>query len=170
MSYSIASISRAVVAGLTLSLVATTASAEALESLFSFRIVETDAAGAETLVERSAVKPGEVIHYELRHENRTEEGMAGLVIAAPIPAGVTLTLEGAASSLPAVFEVQAEMDPESEGLEWSTLPALRRVADANGDLVEEPLPAEEIVAVRWSLSEALEAGAAALNSYRVRVN
>ena len=170
MSYSIARVSQALVAGLTLSLAASAVSAEALESNFSYRIVEADAAGQEVLVERSSVKPGEVIHYELRHENKTDGDMAGLVIAAPVPAGVTITLGGEESSVPAVFEVQAEMDPENEGLEWSTLPAVRKIADANGELVEEPLPAAEIVGVRWSFSEALEAGETAFNAYRVRVN
>lgn len=170
MSYCIARVSQAVVVGLTLSLAGTVVSADALESNFSFRIVEADASGEEVLVERNAVKPGEVIHYALRHQNKTDNSMAGLVIAAPVPAGVTITLGNEASSVPATFEVQAELDPENDGLEWSTLPAIRKIIDANGALVEEPLPAAEIVAVRWSFSEALEAGEAALNSYRVRVN
>ncbi|GAA6200166.1 hypothetical protein [Aquicoccus sp. SU-CL01552] len=170
MFYSFTRISKAFVAGLTFSLSATSVSADALASDFSYRIVEADAAGQDILVERSSVKPGEIMHYELRHENKTEGDMAGLVIAAPVPAGVTLTPGGEESSVPAIFEVQAEMDPENEGLEWSTLPAVRKVVDANGELVEEPLPEAEIVGVRWRLSEALEAGETALNSYRVRVN
>ncbi|KAA8607530.1 hypothetical protein [Salipiger aestuarii] len=170
MSYSIARVSQAVVAGLTLSLAATAVSADALESTFSYSIVESDAAGGEALVERSSVKPGEIIHYQLRHENKTDGEMAGLVIAAPVPEGVSITLGSEQSSIPAVFEVQAEMDPENEGLEWSSLPAVRMIVDADGALVEEPLPESEIGAVRWSLSEALEAGESALNTYRVRVN
>lgn len=170
MSLSIAHVSRAVFASLAIGIAATSVSADALESHFSYSIVESDAAGQEALVSRSSVKPGEVIHYELRHENKTDGEMVGLVIAAPVPQGVTITFDGESSSIPAVFEVQAEMDPENEGLEWSTLPAVRKVADASGTLRDEPLPADEIVAVRWSLTEALEAGEAALNTYRVRVN
>ncbi|MCJ7873927.1 hypothetical protein [Phaeobacter sp. J2-8] len=170
MSYSIVRVSQALVAGLTFSLAASAVSAEALESNFSYRIVEIDAASAEVLVERDSVKPGEIIHYELRHENKTDGEMAGLVVAAPVPEGVTVSLDGQHSSVPAVFEVKAELDPENEGLEWSTLPAMRKVADANGALQEEPLPESDIVAVRWSFSEALDAGEIALNSYRVQVN
>lgn len=170
MSYSITRISQTLVAGLTLSLAATAVSADALESTFSYRIVEADDAGLETLVERSSVKPGEVIHYQLLHENKTDSELSGLVIAAPVPEGVTISLGSEQSSIPALFEVQAEMDPETEGLEWSALPAVRRIVAADGALVEEPLPDSEIVAVRWSLSEALEAGESALNTYRVRVN
>ncbi|WP_231582081.1 hypothetical protein [Puniceibacterium sp. IMCC21224] len=157
-------------AGLTLCIAGASVSAEALESNFSYMIVEADAAGNEQLVARESVKPGEVIHYQLSHVNKTEDNMSGLVIAAPVPEGVTITLGAQSSSVPAVFEVQAELDPENEGLEWSSLPAMRLVADESGTLRQEPLPEGDIVAVRWNLSEPLEAGKAALNVYRVRVN
>ena len=44
------------------------------------------------------------------------------------------------------------------------------VAGADGTLQPEPLPEDQIAAVRWTLSEPLESGEIALNSYRVRVN
>lgn len=148
----------------------TTAFADALDSTFAFLIVETDDAGKEALVERASVKPGEVIHYVLTHENTTEQEMQGLVVAAPVPEGVTLNLDSHRSSVDAVFEVQAELDPDLAGLEWSTLPAMRKVVTSDGIAREEALPTEEIKAVRWSFSEALEAGQTAENTYRVRVN
>lgn len=146
------------------------AMADALESSFSFLVVETDTDGKEALVERPSVKPGEIIHYVLAHENTSNEDMQGLVIAAPVPEGVTFTYDGQNSSVPSTFEVQAELDPELEGLEWSTLPAMRKVVGSDGTLREEALPLEQIKAVRWSFSEALAAGEIAQNSYRVRVN
>lgn len=100
----------------------------------------------------------------------TEAAMGGIVIAAPVPEGVSLQIGGETTSVPAVFEVQAELDPEQDGLEWSTLPAMRKVADADGTLREEPLPQEAVAAVRWVFSELLEPGASALNTYRVRVD
>ncbi|HDZ82927.1 MAG TPA: hypothetical protein ENH56_17075 [Roseobacter sp.] len=159
----------AVFAGFVMSM-ASMSAAEALSSNFSFMIVETDDDGAEKLVKRETVKPGETIHYQLLHENMTEQALSGLVIAAPVPQGVSLTFGGQDTSVSAVFEVQAEMDPEIDGLEWSTLPALRKVADADGNLHEEPLPEEEVAAVRWTLSQPLEPGEIAKNSYRVRLN
>ncbi len=158
------------VAGLTLSLSAAPLAADAVESHLSFLVVETAQDGTEALTERAEVKPGEVIHYALSHENTTDTEMQGLIIAAPVPEGLTLTTDGASTSVPAVFEVQADLDPELEGLEWSTLPAMRKVVDPDGTLREEELPFEEVRAVRWSLSEGLEAGEIALNTYRVRVN
>ncbi|WP_095590617.1 hypothetical protein [Actibacterium ureilyticum] len=163
-------LSRAAAAGIAFALIGGAAQADALTSDFSFRVVEVTQDGAEQLVERSSVRPGEIIQYQIRHENGTDAGLSGLVVAAPVPQGVTLTLGGQSSSVPAVFEVQAELDPEQEGLEWSTLPAVRKVVGADGALHEEPLPEADIAAVRWTLSEPLEADAVALNSYRVRVN
>lgn len=146
------------------------AHADPLNSSFSFLVVETNADGKEALVERASVKPGEVIHYVLTHANTTENDMQGLIVAAPVPEGVTLTYDGQSASVPSLFEVQAELDPELEGLEWSTLPAMRKVVSSDGTLREELLPDSEITAVRWSLMEALEAGETAQNTYRVRVN
>jgi len=151
-------------------LCANAAVAQALESEFSFSIIETDAQGQEQQVERDDVEPGEMIEYTVRHENTSDAALQGLVIRAPVPVGVTLKPDAEFSSIPARFEVQAELDPEQEGLEWAALPAMRRVADAQGTLIDEPLPNDAIVAVRWTLDAPLPAGGTALNGYRVQVN
>ncbi|WP_448327282.1 hypothetical protein [Sulfitobacter sp. M13] len=169
MSLKTNQIARALLAGVAISVAGVPAFADALSSTFSFRIVEATE-GEEALIERGTVRPGEVIQYQLQHENTTEQALAGIVIAAPVPEGVTLTLGAESTSIKAVFEVQADLDPENDGLEWSTLPATRMVAGTDGTLQPEPLPEDQIAAVRWTLSEPLESGEIALNSYRVRVN
>ena len=170
MRINISQLSKTLIASTALSIAGFAAAADALSSEFSFRVVETNAEGEEVLVERESIRPGEMISYELRHENMTDGAIAGLVIAAPVPDGVSLAFGSEITSVAAVFEVQAEMDPELEGLEWSTVPAVRKVIDADGNLVEEPLPEEAVAAVRWTLLEPLEAGDSAFNSYRVRLN
>lgn len=161
---------RATVAAAALSVIGFAASADALSSTFAFVVVEKNDAGVEELVTRNTVRPGEVIQYQLNHENMTDEDMAGIVVAAPVPEGVTITLGNQTTSINAVFEVQADLDPELDGLEWSTLPAVRMVAGPDGVLREEPLPETEIASVRWTYSDPLEAGKSAVNTYRVRVN
>ncbi len=146
------------------------AMAEALTAQFAYSIVEIDENGDEQLVERQTVRPGETIHYALVHENVSEDDLSGLVFAGPIPEGVTLAVGTQTSSAPALFEVQAELEPEVEGLEWSTWPAERRIIEADGSERMEPLPAEAVEAVRWTLDAPLPSGASALNSYRVVVN
>ena len=159
-----------VLAGLAFSVAAASATAADLTSQMALFVVEADATGAELLVERNRVRPGEVLQYVLQHRNMTDAGMEGLVIEAPVPEGVTIAFGKDATSVPAVFEVQADLDPEREGLEWSELPAVRKVLNDDGSWREEPLPEELVAAVRWTFAEPLEAGAAAVNSYRVRVD
>lgn len=144
--------------------------ADALTAQFGFSIVETDDNGDELLIERDTVRPGETIEYALEHKNVSDDPLSGLVLNGPIPDGVTLAAGSQTSSIAAVFEVQAELEPEIEGLEWSTWPAERKVIDADGTARIEPLPAEAVEAVRWTLDEALPSGETAQNSYRVIVN
>lgn len=153
-----------------LMLAASAAVASELQSRVSFQIVETGADGAETMVDRAAVRPGETIEYEISHVNDADESLSGIVVMAPIPNGVTFVETSAESSIEAIFEIQAEMDPDRDGLEWSTLPATRKVATANGEIVVEPVPETAIEAVRWTLTADLESGATSLNTYRVVVD
>lgn len=146
------------------------ASADALKSSFDFRIVEQDADGNEVLSERDSVAPGETIQYIITHKNTTEDNLSGLVVSGPIPEGVTFVMDRHESSLPATFEIEAELDQDKPGLEWSTLPAMRKVVDADGSERLEPVPAEAIEAVRWVLDSPLPGGGASENSYRVIVN
>lgn len=149
---------------------ASQAAAQDLQSNVSFLVVEGDANGAEVLVDRNSVRPGETIEYAIKHINGTDEDLFGIVVMAPIPNGVTFAPATEKSSVKATFEIQAEMDPELDGLEWSTLPATRKVAGTDGGFVIEPLPATAIEAVRWTLASALETGATSLNTYRVTVD
>lgn len=149
---------------------ASAAVAQGLQSLVTFQVVEADANGVETMVERSSVRPGETIQYAIEHTNHTDESLSGIVVVAPIPSGATFAYDSDRSSVRATFEIQAEMDPENEGLEWSTLPATRLVPAENGGFVSEPVPETAISAVRWTLARELESGAASLNTYRVTVD
>jgi uncharacterized repeat protein (TIGR01451 family) len=144
--------------------------AQEMTSHFDFRIVELDEKGEEVLVERSQVKPGETIHYVISHENVAEEALDDVVVMAPVPAGVTLSIGSQSSSVAATFEVQAELEPETPGLEWSTLPAFRKVIAEDGTTRVEPLPPEAIAAVRWALDGSVPSGETAVNTYRVVVN
>ncbi len=153
-----------------LSLVGAQAQAETLTSDLTYRIVAAAEDGTEALIDRDSVRPGEMLQFEITHANGTEADIEGLSVALPVPAGVTVVLGAQTSSVPAAFEVQAEMDPETPGLEWSALPASRTVIDADGTARTEPLPAEAVTAVRWNFESALASGETALNAYRVVVN
>ena len=146
------------------------ASAQELTSALTYAVVGHAEDGTETLTADVPVRPGDVIEYKIAHVNGTEDDVSGLAVALPVPEGVTVALGAESSSLPATFEVQAELDPMKPGLEWSTLPAMRDVIEADGQIRREPLPADQIEAVRWILQAALPSGETALNAYRVTVD
>lgn len=168
--YLVTTVTRAGFGAVLLATSALALQAEELRSNFELFIVETNDAGVEQLVERESVKPGETIHFAIQHENLSDETMDDLVIVGPVPEGVTINLGSEASSHEASFEIQAEMDPELPGLEWSTLPALRKIIEEDGTIRMEPVPEDIIEAVRWTLDTSLAAGEQAQNSYRVIVN
>lgn len=149
---------------------ASAAMAQELTSQVAFQIVDADAYGNEMLVSQNTVRPGQTIQYAITHFNETEADISGMVVMAPIPNGVTFAEGTDVSSLDATFEVQAELDPSADGLEWSVLPATRIVLADDGTAVQEPLPMAEIEAVRWTLASALESGGTSLNTYRVIVD
>lgn len=145
--------------------------AQDLATELTFSIVERDEDGAEQLVERDSVRPGEVIEYALVSRNLADEAdLDGLVVGAPVPEGTTLIPASHTSSVSARFEIQADLEPRRPGLEWSELPAFRTVYAEDGSTTPEPLPASEIVAMRWSFDAALSAGEIARNTYRLTVN
>ena len=145
--------------------------AQDLVSELSFAIVETDSKGEERLAAREAVRPGETIEYALVSRNLSEEdALEGVVVGAPVPEGTRLIPASATSSLSALLEVQAELDPEAPGLEWSGLPAFRTIRTDEGDTVTEPLPDTEIVALRWRFEETLPPGGEARTTYRLIVD
>jgi len=153
------------------SLLAAPVFAQDLSSELTFSIVEMTDGGEEVLVERESVRPGEIIEYALVSRNlAVEADLDGLIVGAPVPEGTTLLAPSHTSSVPARFEIQAELEPKTPGLEWSELPAFRTVYAEDGSTMPEPLPASEIVAMRWSFEEALPAGEAAWNTYRLIVN
>ncbi|MGR3463497.1 hypothetical protein [Limimaricola sp.] len=159
------------IAGTIGALCAGPALAQDLATELTFSIVELTEQGEERLVERDSVRPGEVIEYALVSRNLAEEAdLEGLVVGAPVPEGTTLLAPSHTSSVPARFEIQADLDPEAPGLEWSGLPAFRTVYAEDGSPMPEPLPDSEIVAMRWSLDASLPAGATARNTYRLVVN
>lgn len=144
--------------------------APALSSEMALKVVMAAEDGTEELVERDSVRPGEIIEFSVLHSNNTELDISGLSVALPVPEGVTVAFGHEMSSIPSSFEVQAEMDPETPGLEWSGLPAYRSVVEQDGSLRREALPAEAVTAVRWNFDAALPSGETARNAYRVVVN
>ena len=137
----------------------------AVEIAVAREVVERDASGAERvkLEPVGAVRPGDVLVYTLRAENRGAAPALSARIEDPIPAGTLVILE----SVPTVgVAAEASLDG---GSSWQAFPATVRVVGADGVARDVPAPASSYTHLRWSLAEPLAAGAARDLRFKVRV-
>ncbi len=116
-------------------------------------------AGAEKMESAEKAKPGDVLQYEANYRNDTKAAVSNLQATLPIPDGLELLLE---SAKPA--GAQASLD----GKIFAPLPLTREVAGADGKKTNEPVPAREIRALRWSAPQ-LAAGEKFTVSARAKV-
>lgn len=115
--------------------------------------------GNEILKEADRATPGEVIQYDATYKNQSRTGVRNLVPTLPIPPGLEY-IPDSAKPAPAKASV--------DGKNFEPLPLKRQVKLANGEIVEQAVPASEIRALRWELGD-LDGGAAAMISARARL-
>jgi uncharacterized repeat protein (TIGR01451 family) len=151
-----------------LALVPTTAFADLVSDMTAY-VVTTDEDGVESYFQATSVKPGQLIEYRLAHTNTFPEAIGGVAVTGPVPTGGILVPDWSYTDVPATFEVRGEFDPDSEGEEWSTLPAERIVILEDGTRTVEPALPEHFTAVRWRLSDAMQQDASVHQGYRIRV-
>ena len=144
------------------------AAAELRSEMTAF-VVTQDATGIEQYAPADSVKPGQLIEYRISHRNTFDNAVDGVAIVGPVPAQAVVNLTSTQSSSDALLEVRGELDPDSPGEEWSTLPAQRIVILSDGSRLIEPAQPEDFTAVRWKLSTPLASQEVVTNTYRVRV-
>ncbi|MBC5798867.1 MAG: hypothetical protein GIX03_06690 [Candidatus Eremiobacteraeota bacterium] len=127
-------------------------------------LVGHDARGAETLtpVERAALRPGELVRYDIRVANAGADPAEKLIPVGRIPAG-TLYKGGSASSAPGT-RVEFSTD---NGKSWSEKP-LVRVQTANGTVEKAASPAS-YTQVRWVSAKALAPKTSETYHYDVKI-
>ncbi len=121
--------------------------------------VVKQANGSEQLAPAQAVKPGDMLQYTVNYKNPGNQAVRQLVATLPIPAEteyVTLTAlpNGALASV--------------DGKTFERVPLLRKVKQADGKLVDVPVPLAEYRFLRWPERD-LAAGASYSVSARTRV-
>lgn len=155
----------AALAALTLSLlsfaaIAQRASADQkVSSELTVALVVKQANGSEQLAPAQAVKPGDMLQYTVNYKNFGNQAVRQLVATLPIPPeteyqSLTALPSGALASV--------------EGKIFERVPLLRKVKQADGKLVEVPVPLAEYRFLRWPERD-LAAGASYSVSARTRV-
>jgi uncharacterized repeat protein (TIGR01451 family) len=125
--------------------------------LFAFKVVKAES--GESLAPTKAIKPGEILEYQLRYSNDSPRGVKNVNVTLPIPAGLEYLSSSAKPT-----EAQASTD----GRTFSAMPLRRMEKNANGVTVMVTIPTSEYRFLRWSISS-LPAGDSATVAARVRL-
>ncbi len=150
--------SRAIVVSAMLSLTALAQNGN-LTSELKVWLVAMQANGGETLRPADTVKPGDTLQYTAVYTNAGARPVSRLVANLPIPQGSEYV---GASAVPA--GALASLD----GVAFAPEPLKRKVRQADGKLVDVPVPLAEYRALRWP-EQQLAAGASLSTSARVRI-
>ncbi len=121
--------------------------------------VVKQANGSEQLAPAQAVKPGDMLQYTVNYKNLGNQAVRQLVATLPIPPeteyqSLTALPSGALASV--------------DGKIFERVPLLRKVKQADGKLVDVPVPLVEYRFLRWPERD-LAAGASYSVSARTRV-
>ena len=127
-------------------------------------VVETEKE-KEKLVAAKDVEPNQIVEYQLTYTNKGAADISGLKVVGPVPEG-TVYLSNSANSQQ-VASLRVSIDG---GETFEPEPVKRTVVKANGEVVEQIVPAEEYTHIQWVPKGAIEAdGGKQFYSYRVRV-
>ena len=115
--------------------------------------------GKERLVSTNSVKPGEVFQYTNTYKNQSSQLVKQLVATLPIPAEAQFVTSSASPA-----GAMASVD----GKVFEPVPLIRKVKQADGRVIDQPVPIAEYRFLRWPARD-VAAGANFVASARVRV-
>jgi uncharacterized repeat protein (TIGR01451 family) len=121
--------------------------------------VATGKDGREVLRPADRAFPGEVVQYDALYRNTSARSVRNLAPTLPIPPGLEYVPD---SAKPA--PAQASVD----GKAFAPFPLLRPVKQADGTVLQRPVPWSEYRALRWSMGD-LDAGKSVTVSARARL-
>lgn len=127
----------------------------------AYRVTQS-AEGKEVLEPAKALKPGEVIEYQITYENSDAAKLVSdLKINAPVPPGTHYVDGSAKSGTKAELRFSAD-----SGKTWGKAPLKHKRDDGKG---EEEVPPSQYSNLQWLSQEPLKQGHSQKYSYRVRV-
>jgi uncharacterized repeat protein (TIGR01451 family) len=135
------------------------ASGDLSTSLHVTRIV-TQADGTESHQSAGSAKPGDVLEYVAEYHNNSTHVIRQLAATLPIPDGMEFV---STSALP------AGASASTDGTHFAPAPLTRKVIEASGKLVDQPIPYREYRFLRWP-SQDLAAGKTLQVSARARLS
>lgn len=128
-------------------------------STLSVNRITTNAQRTEIAEPVKTAKPGDVLEYVADYKNNGKNAAKSLEATLPIPVGTEYIPDSARPSAS-----QASVD----GATFESLPLKRKVKQADGKLVEQPVPYADYRFLRWPARD-LDAGKILAYSTRVKV-
>jgi len=119
-----------------------------LATTLSVSRIVTAADGTESRQPATSAKPGDVLEYVAEYHNTTTHVIRQLAATIPIPDGTEYI---PSTALP------AGLLASRDGTSFAPVPLTKKVIQANGRLVDEPIPYSEYRFLRWP-SQDLGAG------------
>lgn len=98
----------------------------------------------ETLQDAASIKPGETVVYEATYRNESAGAVSGLLATIPVPPQLALVGDSASP---------AGALASTDGQNFSAIPLMRAVKQADGSVVQQPIPLTEYRALRWSIAQ-----------------
>lgn len=126
-------------------------------ALVAKKIIVTE--NGETAEPATTSKPGDLLQYEAIYRNTSPGAVGQLLATVPVPERLALV---AASATPAGALAS------TDGQHFAPMPLMRAVRQADGTVVQQPVPLSEYRALRWTISE-LAAGERATVRLRAQV-
>lgn len=110
------------------------------------------------------LRPGDVVRYTIRGNNRTDQPISGLVLNDDIPSNMIIVLGSAT-----VDQGAATLTYSADGGQTYSRTPMIRENRPDGTFISRPAEPEEYTHVRWSFTEPVAARSAVQGSYQVRL-
>ena len=130
-----------------------------IQGVLDQNLVTVGSGGKETLMPAERVKPGDLLEYRVRYSNKSNAPVNDFAVTLPIPRGLELV---------AVSDSPRASLASTDGSKFEPVPLLRKVTNANGVQITEPVPLAEYRALRWQVGQ-LGAGKSAQFVARAKV-
>ncbi len=115
-------------------------SAEVVSTL-SVQRITNQAEGKEMAGPAASAKPGDVLEYVVDYKNQGKSAARSLVVTLPLPTG-TEYIPNSANPVASLASV--------DGIAYAPLPLMRKVKQADGKVIDQPVPYANYRFLRWA--------------------
>ena len=148
-----------------LPLTAFSAPLESVLKVFQVKTYIDEAGQSEMLVPADSAEPGAILEYVLSYKNTSDSFLRALVATDDLPPDTSYLANSATTDVDSRLEVSIDA-----GETWEKEPVIRKVRDAQGEVMEVVISPSKYTDVRWVTAGTLKPKQTWVFRYRVRVD